>query len=283
MGDYTGSVKDVRLHLYRGAYEIVGLSVLKKGTTMPEPFFTAPHTDLSLQWYALFQGKIVSDVRVISPVLNFAISRSGNTQTGADTDWTKPLKDLMPIDINEITVKGGSVTYKDFSTTPPVNLFVKNISASMRNLRNVEDTSGRLPSPVTVSGTSIGAGSFRLDGYVNILRPLPDVALDWKLEEVALPAVNTYSKAYASLDFEAGTLNIYAKNNVKDGQVSGYIKPVVRDLVIIDLRDKDKNLLEQAWEGTAAALVEVFSNQRKDQVAMRNSVLSATSNFELFW
>lgn len=270
MKNYHGRVESIDVALIRGAYAIHGLRIDKRTGKMPVPFLTIRKTDLSLQWSALFEGRIVSDIHADGAVLNFAKNRSGTVvQTGADQDWTAPVKKLMPIDINIITIRDSKVSYRDFSSSPEVNIFLHDLTGEVKNLRNVEDREQALPSPFKVSGTSIGGGTLTASGRLNILKRISDLQGELKLEGADLTAINSYSRAYAAFDFEKGRLDAYAELVIKDGAVNGYLKPIASGIQIIDQRKKDKNVLETLWEPVAAALVEVFSNQSKDQLATR--------------
>src|SRR5688572_11298709 len=59
---YQGSVEDISVDLYRGAYRIDNLKLYKKNGNIPTPFIDIKQADLSIQWGALFHGRIVSDV-----------------------------------------------------------------------------------------------------------------------------------------------------------------------------------------------------------------------------
>ena len=63
MGNYHGEVRDVDVHLYRGAYVIHDLKIVKKTGKVPDPFVTIPTADLSIQWSALFHGRIIVGYR----------------------------------------------------------------------------------------------------------------------------------------------------------------------------------------------------------------------------
>lgn len=266
---YQGSVEDIDIALYRGAYKIHKLKIDKKTGNIPTPFIAIETVDLSIQWGALLHGRIVSDIELLKPELNFAVSRSGNArQTGAGVDWNKPIRDLMPIDINLVTFRDGKLSYQDFSTTPKVNVYINNMSGEMRNLRNVEDKGNALPSTLIVRGDSIGKGALALDGRLNILKPVPDMDLNLKLEHVHLPALSDYSNAYAAVDIEGGRLNVYSEVRVKNNRVSGYVKPIATDVSLIDLR-KPTNPVKLAWEVLVAAVVEIFTNQPHDQFATK--------------
>lgn len=261
---YQGSVEDISIRLYRGAYKIYNLKLDKKNGNIPTPFVAAETVDISVQWAALFRGRIVSNVDMVKPVINFAVKGNAK-QTGQGVDWTRPIKDLSPIDINLITFTQGKLSYQDFSASPKVNLYIHNMHGEVRNLRNVEDKEKRLPSSLLVRGDSIGKGKLEIKGNMNILRPVPDLDLDAKLEHVHLPALSNYTDAYAAIDIEKGTLSVYSELIVKNNRVTGYIKPIAKDVHIIST--KDTNPIKFAWEAVVATVVSIFTNHREDQFA----------------
>jgi len=263
---YKGSVESINIDLYRGAYRINKLRVDKDTGNIPAPFIDINEMDLSLEWSALFHGRIVSRMTLRKPTINFAVNK-GAKQTGEHVDWTKPLKDLMPIDINYVRFEGGAITYQDFSSTPQVNIYVHNMDGQIDNLRNIEDGDDALPSTLTIRGGSIGGGNLRIDGRMNILKKIPDMDILLALESVNLPSLNSYSEAYAAFDFQKGTFNLYTHTAVKNGEVSGYIKPVVTNLSVDVL--KKANPLEIVWSSAVAGILKIFTNPSKDQFATR--------------
>lgn len=263
---YRGSVADVDLALYRGAYVIHGLKIHKIDEGIPTPFIEFTRTDLSLQWGALFRGEIVGDVTLDRPVITFAKSSNGATkQDGTDTDWTVPIKALMPLDINFVEIHNGKIAWQDFSTSPNVDLYIDDMYAKATNLRNVADDSGALPSDLIVRGTSLGDGQLHLDGKLNILKQIPDFNLDAKLESVNLTAMNNYARPFAGIDFESGRLDVYSELIVQDGAISGYVKPLATNISIVDKQPDDP--IAFIWESLVSGVVELFSNQSKDQFA----------------
>src|SRR5207237_8945555 len=56
--EYRGHVSAVTLHLWRGAYQIHYVDIVKTTGHVPGPFFSAPLVDRSLQWRALFDGGV---------------------------------------------------------------------------------------------------------------------------------------------------------------------------------------------------------------------------------
>lgn len=280
---YSGSVADIDLALYRGAYVIHGLKINKKDKNIPVSFLDIDKTDLSLQWGALFRGEVVGEVTMTRPIINFATGKTGTSQTGVETDWTVPIKALMPLDINVFEINNGTMTYKDFSSVPNVDLYIKNMHMKATNLRNVDDKNNALPSDITVRGTSIGNGKLAIDGKVNILRRIPDADITGKLETVNLPALNDYARSFAGIDFTKGNFDLYSDLNIKDGKVSGFIKPIASGIELIDTK-QDSNPLNVLWESVVSVVIEVFSNQPKDQFATQIALEGSIDNPETnFW
>ena len=266
---YEGSVDAISIHLYRGAYEIKGLKLYKKNGNIPTPFIDIADIDLSLQWGALIQGRIVSDVTLNQPILTFAINKNDTVkQTGKDVDWNKPIRDLMPIDINVITFKDGKLDYQDFSATPHVDVYIHHMDGELRNLRNVVDQTKPLPSQIIVHGDSIGGGKLALHGRMNILKPVPDMDIDAKLENADLTAFSNFTDAYGAIDIKKGRLSVYSELAIKDSHLNGYVKPIATDVSLIDMR-KDMNPIKLAWDSVVAVVVEVFTNHSTGEFATK--------------
>jgi hypothetical protein len=56
--DYRAHVDAVTLHLWRGAYSVHNIKVVKTSGKVPVPFLSAPMVDLSVGWMALFHGAL---------------------------------------------------------------------------------------------------------------------------------------------------------------------------------------------------------------------------------
>lgn len=268
MGSYQGSMRDVDVHLYRGAYQLHDLKIVKKTGKVPDPFVDIRTVDLSIEWGALLRGRIVSNIELDQPVIVFATAKSGTTQTGTGVPWQKKINDLMPIDINVVTLRNGQVHYKDFSASKKVDLDIHQLNGEMRNLRNVYEKNEKLPATIAVTGISIGKGKLDLKGKLNALADPVDADINAKIEQANLKAMNNFAIDVAGFNFEKGDLSIYSNMVANKGALDGYVKILAKDVQVLNF-EKDGNPLELIWESLAAIVVEVFSNQSKDQFAMQ--------------
>ncbi|GAA0891083.1 DUF748 domain-containing protein [Fulvivirga kasyanovii] len=269
---YSGSIEDVDLHLYRGAYKIHKLKMVKTGEDIPVPFLDINTIDLSVQWKALFDGRLVGEVVLHEPVVNFVLAVTDTTkaeQAGGEADWTKPIKELIPLEINKFTAIDGKLTYRDYTAKPQINLSLDSLQIEARNLKNVEAENDSLPSPITATAVSIGGGRLNLNAKANLLKQIPDFDMNMDYEGVHLPALNDMTEAYAELDFERGTFNLYSEMVVADGMLTGYVKPVLTKVKVIDFSKDKKKPLQMVWEAISGVVIEIFENQPKDQFATK--------------
>jgi hypothetical protein len=268
---YHGTVEDIDISLIRGAYKIHGLKIFKTEGNKEVPFLDFPSTDISIEWSALFQGAVVGEIRFDGPVINFISNKKNEDsgQSGKDVDWTVPIKKLLPVDINRLTVNDGKIAFFDFSTKPQVDLFLTNVQMDALNLNNAKDNPETLPSRVYLQAQSMGNGQLNLAMKINLLKQVPDIDMDLRFENVDLRALNDFFGAYAHVDVEHGKFNLYSELAVLDGNIDGYVKPLFNELKVVDWKSDIKQPGELIWESMVGFLKDLFKNQRKDQFATR--------------
>ena len=269
---YTGHVSDVDIALYRGAYQIDSLNIRKVNGKIEEPFIAIPKMDLSVEWKSLFKGKLVAEVVCNRPEVNFAFSEDEEaSQTGAETDWTQVIKDLLPININRFTVVDGTINLTNVVSQPSTDLSMKNFDLEIANIRNVVDNDNKFPSPVKASGDLPGyGGTMTFNADMQLLKKMPDFNYNLKLNNLQLVKLNDLSKRYGGIDFEKGTLDLVSEMEMVDGKLQGYLKPLTHDMQIFEWNEGDHRTITQfVKELIAEGGNKVLENKVKDQVATR--------------
>lgn len=269
---YIGHVEDIDIRLIRGAYAIDSLILKKRTDTTHYPFLQINHADLSIEWEQIFKGKLVGEVILEKPSIHILAETPDLSQEPSKEHWTETLKDLMPLTINKLEITNGEFTYLDRTSSPEIGLYIKNMRLTALNLANVEDsTTTRLPSSVSLSGTSIGQGDLNLDMNVNVLKEIPDFDMNMKLTSVDLTSLNNFIKAQGKFDVERGDLDLYSELKLMDGQIDGYVKPFIENLKILDWKnDKEKEkggVLNAAKEAVIGLFSKVVENPKQKQIA----------------
>ncbi|MFT3701317.1 MAG: DUF748 domain-containing protein [Agriterribacter sp.] len=264
---YNGHVDDIDVALYRGAYTIKRIKLDKTGGKIPVPFFAAPIIDISVEWSALFHGRIVAEIEVDKPVLNFVNGPTKETdQTSIDNDWTKVVDNLIPIKLNRFQINNGTVHYRDFHSDPKVNIEATDIDILAENLNNAKHKKDALPSTVTVTA-SVYNGRVSLDMKINPINKIPVFDLNAKLTPVQITKMNDFLQAYGNFDAEKGSISMYCEAATKDKVLTGYVKPVIKDLQVVNWKEDKKNLPKLVWESIVQAASWILTNHKKDQIA----------------
>lgn len=273
---YRGSIYDVDIHLYRGAYSIDSLKVFKIDGNKKVPFVDIAKTDLSVEWRALFDGRFVGEVIFERPKLNFIGGhhapkgqKPAENQDGTEEDWTKPIKDLMPLKINRMEIQHGTINFHNFTTKPQVTIALEDLQAIALNLNNASHQEERLPSTISATATSIGGGRLTVNAGINVLKEIPDMDLDLKFEKINMPALNDFFRAYAKVDVEKGSFNLYSELTIDSGMVAGYVKPIAVGVKVVDFEKDKEKPLNLLWQSFVGLVEEVFENQKENQFATK--------------
>lgn len=266
---YYGHVEDIDVALIRGAYTLKNTKLEKTGGKIPVPFFASDLIDLSLEWKALFHGSIVGKIVASHPTLNFVKGPSEATsQTGIDSSWIDVVKKLMPLRINRFEVDNGEIHYRDFHSNPKVDVFCKKVHILAENLSNAKRNKELLPSTAEASAAVYG-GEARIHMKLNVLSKVPLFDLKAELVSLNITNLNNFLQAYGNFDVKQGTIGIYVEAATKENVIKGYVKPIIKDLKVVNWKeDKDKPL-KIAWEAIIGGVAWVFKNHPKDQLATK--------------
>jgi hypothetical protein len=271
--EYRGHIDDVDVHLYRGAYQIQGVKLEKMSGKVAEPFFQAKAVDISVEWRALLRGKLVSEIVLWNPEVNFvqgppgAAASKDKSQTGIDSSWVDKVKDLVPFDINRFSIREGQIHFRAPYRTPKVDLHIDHLEAEARGLTNQPSRGDTLPADFHSVFRIMGHADGRVEMKLDPLAAQPTFDLNAEITALKLTALNDFLRAYAKVDAEGGTFGLYTEAAAARGRFKGYVKPIIKDLKILDVEEDKKNPVKLFWETVVAGVSEVLENQPKDQMA----------------
>ncbi len=268
---YYGHLDCIHFAFFRGAYQVEGmyLDKIDSATHKQTPFVEVKLIDLSLEWKALLNGKIVGELFFDSPIVNFTKDKVEPAQVVKDSSTFKQLLDIgMPLDINRFEIENGQVHYKDLTSSPLVDISMNDIYVIAENLRNTVDPMQVLPSSIDANATVYG-GKVDLKVNLNLLEDAPTFDLKAECKNLNLPDLNSFFKAYGKFTVEKGDFSVYSEVAAKDGGFKGYVKPLIKDLKVLGSSDKDESPLVKLWEGIIDAVAWILKNKKEDQLATK--------------
>ena len=268
---YAGHVGDINLQLWRGAYRIDDIEIVKSNGKVREPFFAAKNIDFSIAWRELLGKKFVSDIYITDGRLIFLRGPTDETsQLTADRRWQEVINDIFPIDITHLEIVGGVIRFIDTTREPRVDIGVHDLVAVATGLRNRPSGSGEVfPATIDISGRSIGNGQLRLNAKLEPLADQPHFELTVELKKVSLPALNELLRAYVGIDVSQGQFDVFGQMAMQKGHYEGYLKPFLDHVDFKNRDDEKKNFGERIWKDAVVAVIKLFKNNDTKQLATR--------------
>lgn len=92
--------------------------------------------------------------------------------------------------------------------------------------------------------------------------PSPDLDLRVTIEGTQLRSMNNLLRTFGNFDVVAGQFTFYSQIAIKHGEISGYLKPIFRDMqVYSQQQDAGKPLLHRIYEGLVGGTQTVLQNR----------------------
>jgi hypothetical protein len=265
---YDGKVGEIEISLWRGAYTIHDIRLIKTTGNVPVPLFSSKRMDLAIEWPALWAGEIVGRVAIDEPEINFVdAAEPEKQQTGGSGPWLEIIRDLFPFKINSLHVNNGSIHLRMFEGKEPFDVFMNQLNASITNLTNIHDEVTPLVSTVEATARVMGAAPFEYKMKFDPFSYRPTFQMAVRLLELDVTKINQLTRAYGAFDFERGWFDLVVEVEAKEGRLSGYVKPLFRQMRVLSLRQdiKEDNVIEFFWEALLGVASGILKNQPRDQ------------------
>ena len=282
---YAGYIADVDVALWRGAYSLNKIGLVKKNGERDEPLFSADAIEFSVDWPAIFEGRLVSRIHLAHPELQFIQRKSKEaSQTSVDKSWQQKVNSLIPLQINQLRVSDGLIRYKDETKAPKINLYFSNLALEATNISNTAKKSENLPSDLQLDALLLKSGKVKVKGKADFLSEPMEADINASIRSLDLRELNEFTKAYGKFDFEKGSFDMTTELAASKSNYSGYVKTLARGIDVLDLAKESKegdSAIKLLWEGLIGTLMEIFQNQKRDQFAARIPISGSRDQLEI--
>ncbi len=182
-----------------------------------------------------------------------------------------------------VNVKRGKILDSEFgfvnqAASPDYRVFVAEVNADLDNFSSrLRELQGG-DAVVKVTGRFMGTGRSVIAWTFRPEKPAPDFDLDIQIVKTDMKSFNNVLRAYADVDVHRGDLSFFSELSILEGQVSGYLKPIFRDVEVYDPHeDKEKGWSKQLYESVIGGVVELLKDSTSEQVAADAAVAGPLS------
>jgi hypothetical protein len=258
--DYHLNINWVEIHPWNCSMDLIDLTLAKKATVIPVPFYRGPRVHIALQWGRVIHLDFLSSITCIRPVVNFVNGPTAETsQTILEPAWVQTVQQMVPLRINRFQVIEGDLHYYDFQAQPEINMEMDHFELVADNLVNATKSTSEFPSTVVLSGHPFLVGRMTAELAANVDKKQPTFSEKLRLTNIPAVGLNAFLAKYGSVYAKSGTLDFYTEMVSHDGHFDGYVKPYFQNLAFEPV-PKDRGTLAAIWAGIANGLKEIFTN-----------------------
>jgi len=173
-------------------------------------------------------------------------------------------------------VINSEVGFVNKSTNPEYRVFISDMDLEMENLSNrLEEGTGT----VKLTGKFVGSGPMVVKGTFRPEKPTPDFDLYAKIVKTKVESFNNILRAYGGVDTQQGLFAFFSELSVKNNQIHGYVKPLLKDVEVYDPeQDKDKPLTKKIYEAVVGGVLGLLENKPRHEAATVTDVSGPVEN-----
>lgn len=260
--NYYAHIEDFDLDIWRGAYRFEKLKLSFKGDKA-NPFLTATSIDVSIAWRELFRGRILTDI--VASEMNFVMGTSFSENIKKDTDQSKSEAQqaqnrMFPIRAERIQLANSKILYKN------LDLFIDRIDGTYSNATPTE----RHPlSLLTIKGALLGKSDIKIVGTLNSAVVPTSWIIAAEMQKMPVAELNPLINRFVPLTFKEGTLDAYTEVKSENEKISGYVKPFLKQAIVIGDNKDFKGIKHFGIDITMAVLNAFFQSGKNHTVATK--------------
>jgi hypothetical protein len=265
--DYKLNIHWIQINPIACNIQLEDLVLQKKNNAIPVPFFTARKVLVAMQWTEIIHFDLRSNITLLEPVVNFVNGPTAETsQTILEPEWVTTVKKLVPLKINQFKIHHGTIHYYDFHADPQIDIPITDLELVADNLTNTTQSKDLMPQTVTITCHPVKTGSLEAHLSVNVDLKQPTFAEKVALDNIPLPALNSFIAKYLSVYAKSGYFTFRSEMISKKGSYDGYMKPFFKDLVFEPM-PKDRNGIAALWASIVNGLKGIVENGDTKTVA----------------
>lgn len=169
--------------------------------------------------------------------------------------------------LDNVNLIGCTIGMINRSVRPPYRVFFADTDVQLTNLSN-QFAQG--PAEARMQGKFMGSGDTTAVAHFRPEKKGPDFDINLEIKDTKLVSMNDMLRAYGNFDVSAGFFSLYTEVHVENDAITGYIKPLFRDIKAYDKRtDEEKNAFQKMYEQLVGGVAKLLENRPRAEVATK--------------
>lgn len=179
---------------------------------------------------------------------------------------------------DQVSLTGCTIGIVNKAARKPYRIFFSDSDLQAKNFSN---QSSHGTAQVELKAKFMGSGVTTASAAFKPEKGGSSLDLYVKIEESQMTAMNDILLSYGDFDVSAGVFSLITELHVKNGAISGYIKPFIKDMDVYDRRkDKGRGVPHQMYEMLVGGVSKILENRSHQEVATRVDIKGTVGNPE---
>ena len=266
----SGDFQRVHVTVFPPGYEIWRIKLIEEpGGSERHPLFYAERVGVSVDWRALLRGRLAARARLDEPKITITkraeAPKEKKAKQAAIPDVDAALRKVIPARVQRVEVRDGEILYRDLTAPRHPQIWLHALEVSAENLATREELAGGRPATVNASAKLGKSGDVTMFVSANPFADKLEFAGETSLKGWKVAELFDLIQPATKLQTPEGTLDVFVEFRAKGGEITGGVKPVLKNVRIRPTEDDFGNKLK-AW--LADKGLRLFS----DRVPDRNAV-----------
>jgi hypothetical protein len=169
--------------------------------------------------------------------------------------------------LDKLNILQTTFRFRNEAADPPYRAYLAD--AQIR-LANVSNQRAEGIATGNLKGKFLGSGDTAIDFAFWPEGKRLDFDVETRIDGTDMRKMNDLLRTYAGFDVDGGQFSFYAEVKVRRGNITGYIKPLFKDMKVYDAdQDRDKPFFQQVKERLIGGIAWILENRPRQEVATR--------------
>lgn len=244
---YTSTYGTSSLRPWNLSWRVTDVQIVKDSAGgKEEPFFSTDAVEFRVDWLELFQRNLVAQVIFEKPAVHLiAAATSAEQQANPELpNLAANLTQVLPLKVQRVSITHGELTFVDKTEKDFPRVAIHELDATLENLSTRASLAKGQPTIIALSGTI--QKTAQLTAWVS-MDPLAKGLFfsgRFRIDELPLVELKGLISSETGLQFDRGTLDVFAQFDCNDGNLTGGIKPLIKNGHVVQGKPGMINLLK---------------------------------------
>jgi hypothetical protein len=182
----------------------------------------------------------------------------------------------LTLKVNRFDIVDSTVGYVNKAAKVDYRVYLARTELHLKDLSN---QSAEGVANAALHGKFMGSGDTRATASFRPSPKGPNFHVKLEIEDTDLKSMNEILRAHGGFDVTAGRFSLFCELTAKDGAITGYIKPLFKDVVAYDPeQDADKSFGQKLKERVIGKVSRILENRPREEVATVANVSGRLDN-----